>query len=138
MAYAPFESLRPMLEQWLASHCENHSCECSDSDYHFWIFQRGKLGRGMMELINHPDLSQGKDVFAISILPAIAPLASRDEAISLLSFAEWLNGICVVAKDFGDGGTVAFQIKCPISEVTTEKITALWDRLCDACTQLQL
>lgn len=138
MAYTPFEKLSPVIEQWLASHCEHHACECHDDEYHFWIFQRGECGNGIIELINNIDLSQGKDVFAISILPPIAPIASRDEAVSLLSFAEWLNGISIVVKDFGNSGSIALQIKCPLAEITTEKISALWAQLCDASAQLQL
>ncbi|MDO5462820.1 MAG: hypothetical protein Q4F99_04990 [bacterium] len=130
------ENARPMVEGWLTSACEEHHCECTDADYHFWIFKRGALGSGMIELINHPDISQGEDVCAMAIVPPLAPLASRDEAVSLLSFAEWLNGIAVVVKDFGEGGNVAFQIKLPIADLSAEKLTATWARLCDACTQL--
>lgn len=130
------ETARPIVEEWLTTACEEHHCECTDKDYHFWIFKRGALGSGMIELINHPDISQGENVCAMAIVPPLPPVASRDEALALLSFAEWLNGIALVAKDFGDGGNIAFQIKLPIAELSPEKLTATWARLCDAYTQL--
>lgn len=130
------QNAQPIVEAWLTAACEEHHCECADKDYHFWVFKRGAVGVGMIECINHPDISQGENVCALSILPPVAPLASRDEALSLLSFAEWLNGISVVVKDFGEGGSVAFQIKFPIANVSAEYLTQTWARLCDACTQL--
>lgn len=130
------ELARPRVEAWLSTACEASHCECADADYHFWVFKRGALGDGMIELINHPDLSQGENICAMALIPPLAPLASRDEALSLLSFAEWLNGISLVVKDFGEGGNVAFQIKFPIADVSEEKLTQVWARLCDASTQL--
>jgi hypothetical protein len=130
------EEITPIVESWLTSACEEHTCECRSEGYYFWIFKRGSLGTGMIELIDHPDVSQGRNVCALSIVPPLPPIASRDEALSLLSFAEWLNGIALVAKDFGDGGSVAFQTKMPIASLTPEALTDAWGRLCEACTQL--
>lgn len=136
MSNATIEAASTLVETWLASACEEHTCECRSEGYHFWIFKRGVLGTGMIELIDHPDLSQGRNVCALSIVPPLPPIASRDEALSLLAFAEWLNGIALVAKDFGEGGGIAFQIKMPIAELSPERLIEAWGRLCDACTQL--
>lgn len=131
MSREAFESARPTVHAWLEA-CRHHSEVTASEGYVLWEFQRDDLGFGTVELLDDPELSQGRDLLALSLQLQLPPPRTGEEAAMLFELADWLNNITIVSKDFGQGGMLALQTKVPLAELTAETLPQRYKALVEA------
>lgn len=131
MSRSAFESAHPIVQAWLEG-CQHNSAVTASEGYALWEYQRDAMGFGTLELVDDPTLSQGHDVVAMSLQLQLPPVRSAEDANVLFELADWLNGITIVSKDFGAGGTLSLQLKLPMTGLTTDALTKGYRQLVEA------
>jgi hypothetical protein len=87
---------------------------------------------GTLELIDDPNISQGKHRFALSVALELSPVQSVEDALVLFNLADWLDGITIVSKEFGAAGALMLQAKGALKELSEATLNAMSRKLAEA------
>lgn len=124
---------RAICEDWLTLHKCAFEVASGTLDYTFCAFSHPEWGEGVLEWVDDPMLSQGGAQCALSFPLPLPPIQTVEDAESLFSLADWLAGITLVSKDFGSGGSsLCLQMKCPIKELSAERLDKALESLREA------
>lgn len=120
------------LRTWLETRTQTFEEMASSSQYALWAFRHPTVSSGVLEFIDDATLSQGGAVVAMALSLDLPPIQSVQDAQALLEAAEWMMGINLVMKDFGSGGALMIQTKCPVHNVTEDELNQMALRLFEA------
>lgn len=126
-----FKSAKAVAEAWLKAslHCEQFA---DAPGYVAWTYERDALHFGTLELINDPELSQGKNRYLLSVGLSLPPIRTVEDAFAIFNLSEWLDGITVVTKDFGNEGALMLQCKGSLMSLTEATLNAAFSHLKEA------
>ena len=126
-----FDPIRPVIDSWLRNRCEHHSVVTDVKDYYYCDFRLNARVTGAIEFIDTTDLQPfGRNTIAVSLHLETAPISGSDEAYQLLCVAEMFDcGITLVCKGDPEERILALQYKCPATEITDERLTAITENL---------
>lgn len=126
------QQARLAAEPWLK--CARRFESIADApDYMAWAYEWDACHFGVLELINNPDISQGNNRYALSVVLNL-PVQSADEMMSIFMLSEWLDGVTVVAKDFGVPGSLMLQVKGDLATLSEAELTKAMKKLREAKT----
>ncbi|MBR5591122.1 MAG: hypothetical protein IKW38_01140 [Kiritimatiellae bacterium] len=128
---ANFTEARRVAETWLTA-CQHREVFADAPGYVAWTYVRDARHAGTLELIDDPEISQGKERFALSVALELPPVQSVEDALALFNLADWLDGITVVTKEFGAEGGLMLQLKGALAELTEAKLAAASRALAEA------
>jgi hypothetical protein len=131
MSSADFTAARTIAEAWLTP-CLHHEIFADAPGYMAWTYLRDARHTGTLELIDDPNISQGKHRFALSVALELPPVQSVEDALVLFNLADWLDGITIVSKEFGAEGALMLQVKGAIEEISESKLNSMSRALAEA------
>lgn len=120
------------LRTWLETHTTTFDEIAKSTQYALWAFRHPTLGSGVLEFIDNATLSQGGAVVAMALSLDLPPIQSVQDAQALLEAAEWMMRVNLVLKDFGSGGALMIQTKCPLHSATEDELNQMACRLLEA------
>jgi hypothetical protein len=104
---------REVAETWLKA-SQHFEVFADAADYLAWTYVRDARHAGTLELIDDPEITQGRQRFALSVALELPPVQSVEDALALFNLADWLDNITVICKEFGVEGGLMLQIKGPL------------------------
>lgn len=126
------DTAQAVIETWLNA-CQHRETLTVQPDYCAWSYARDARHYGTMELIDDPELSQEAQTFAMTVILDLPPIRTVEEAYLIFSLSEWLHGITVVTKDFGnEAAALALQFKCDYSTLTEATLNQAFQALLKA------
>jgi hypothetical protein len=131
MSAADFTEARAIAEAWLTP-CQHHEVLADAPGYTAWTYVRDARHAGTLELIDDPNISQGKHRFALSVALELPPVQSVEDALVLFNLADWLDGITIVSKEFGAEGALMLQAKGALKELSEATLNAMSRKLAEA------
>ena len=126
-----FKDARVVATAWLTA-CTHHEPFADAPGYVAWTYSRDARHNGTLELIDDPELSQGRNRFAVSVALELPPVRSVEDALVLFNLADWLDGITVVTKEFGAEGALMLQKKGALADFSEATLNAVFRDLAEA------
>ena len=126
-----FKDARAVATVWLTA-CTHHEPFADAPGYVAWTYSRDARHNGTLELIDDPELSQGRNRFAVSVVLELPPVRSVEDALVLFNLADWLDGITVVTKEFGAEGALMLQKKGALTDFSEATLNAVFRDLAEA------
>ena len=126
-----FNAARAVAEAWLTA-CTHHEPFADAPGYVAWTYARDARHNGTLELVDDPELSQGRNRFVVSVSLDLPPVRSVEDALVLFNLADWLDGITVVTKEFGAEGALMLQKKGALVDLSEATLNAVFRSLAEA------